>query len=152
MELYLEPQWAKKDTRFKKGHATWNKGRKGYTTDNPEKRRVIDGNLERGRKIVWKTRPRDVVWNSIPVSVYDLDGHYLSSHKSVNAAAQTYGVQPRNARYCLTGSRDRAGMYMFRKANIITFKGETLVKKENIEPYKRRNRKRECPVIDDKQT
>ena len=41
MELYLEPIWAKKDTKFQKGHIPWNKGVKGWTTRDPEKRRRV---------------------------------------------------------------------------------------------------------------
>lgn len=142
MELYIEPKWAKKDTKFKKGHAAWNKGLRGFSTKDPQKIEATLRNLKRGRENLWKTRARDEVWNSIPVSVYDLNGHYLSSHKSASSAARHYCVQERNVRSCISGNRDRAGQYQFRKAKLIIFQGETLVKKDNIDPYKRRNRKR----------
>ena len=139
MELYIEPSWAKKDTKFKKGHAPWNKYRKGWTTNDPVKKRKARRNLAKGRKHNRDTRDR-TAYNGIPTSVYNLDGEYLGTYLSATIAAEKYGQIARNVRYCVSGKRKRCGSYMFRKAKIVVFQGEKLVKKENIEPYSRKNR------------
>lgn len=138
MELYLDPVWVKKDTRFHKGHTPWNKGRKCFSTNDPEKRSRLLQNLAEGRKNLWKTRSRDGQ-NSKPVCAYDLNGNFVRVFKSVNAAARTLGVRAENARRCARRERGRCGQYQFRWAKVVEFQGEKLVKKTPIEPYKRRN-------------
>lgn len=134
MELYLEPIWAKKDTKFQKGHIPWNKGVKGWTTRDPEKRRRARRNLAKGRIRRLKNRPR-IAHNAIPTSVYNLSGEYLGSFSSATIAAKKFGECARNVRSCVEGKRKRCGKYMFRKASVVIFNGELMVKKENIEPY-----------------
>mgnify|MGYP002621326795 FL=1 len=139
MELYIEPSWAKKDTKFKKGHATWNKGRKDWTTTDPVKRRKMRRDLAKGRKHVWDKRAH-IAYNGIPTSVYNLAGEYLGTFLSATIAAEKFGQTARNVRHCVSDKRKRCGEYMFRKAKIETFRGEKLVKKENIEPYSRKSK------------
>lgn len=141
MELYLDPVWVKKDTRFHKGHTPWNKGSKCFSTNDPEKRSRMLQNLAEGRKNLWKTRSRDNVHNSKPVCAYDLNGNFIQVFKSVNAAARNLGVRAENARRCARRERGRCGRFQFRFAKVVEFQGEKLVKKTPIEPYKRSNRK-----------
>lgn len=139
MELYVEPTWVKKDTRFKKGHATWNKGRKGFSTQDPEKQRLLLQNLAEGRRNLWKTRRRDIAWNSKPICAYDLDGNFVGVYKSACEAARALGQHKRNVRRSAYSEGGRCGQYQFRWAKLVEFQGELLVKKTPIEPYKRRN-------------
>lgn len=92
MELYIEPAWAKKDTKFKKGHATWNKGRKEWTTTDPAKRRKMRRDLAKGRKHVWDKRAH-IAYNGIPTSVYNLAGEYLGTFLSALSRRKSSGRQ-----------------------------------------------------------
>jgi hypothetical protein len=137
MELYLDPVRVKKDTRFHKGQTPWNKARKGFSTNDPEKQSRILHNLAEGRRNLWKTRKRDQVHNSKPVSVYDLDGNFVRVFKSANAAARALGLYGENVRRCARREKGRHGQYQFRWAKVVEFQGEKLVKKTPIEPYRR---------------
>lgn len=141
MELYIEPlRPLKRKTRFYKGDIPWNKGRKGWSTNNEKKKKIILANLAEGRKHNWEKRDRSQVHNSIPCAVYDLEGNFLSAHVSEGRAADAYGQIRRNVVECVQGKRGRCGSYQFRAAKVEVFRGEKLVKKSPIEPYKRRSR------------
>lgn len=140
MELYLPPIIKSKDTKFKKGHTPWNKGRKAFTTSDQEKQRKALARLEEGRRHVWGTRNRNIVHNQRPTCVYDLDGNFLGVYLSATKAAEAFGQIGRNVRACILGKRKRCGNYQFRAAKIEVYQGQKLVKKENITPYRRRTR------------
>jgi hypothetical protein len=142
MELYIEPSWVKKDTRFKKGQTPWNMGKKGFTTNDPEKQSRILQNLADGRKNVWKTRSREKVHNSKPICAYDLDGNFVGVFRSASAAARELNEIGENIRRCARGERGRCGQYQFRWAKLVAFRDEHLVKKTPIESYKRPRRPR----------
>lgn len=141
MELYIEPAWAKKDTKFKKGQQPWNKGRKGFTTSDEGKRRMMLENLRIGRLRSWETRDHNTFANQKATCVYDLEGNFLSVYTSINKAADAFGQLRENVRSCCNLKRGRAGSYQFRFAEIVEFLGEKMVKKSPIEPYKRGTRK-----------
>lgn len=140
MELYLPPTYIKNGSRFKKGHTPWNKGRKGFTTSNPEKREKMLKNIEEGRKNLWAKRDRATVYNQKPVTAYDLQGNFVGVYKSIGIAARELGVCSENIQNCLKGRRGRAGNYQFRKAEVVEFQGQRLVSRKPIEPYKRKSR------------
>lgn len=139
MELYVEPSWVRKDTKFKKGSVPWNKGRKSWTTTDSAKKRKMRRNLAKGRRHCWDTRER-IAYNGIPTSVYNLAGEYLGTYLSATIAAEKYGQIARNVRYCVSGKRKRCGEYIFRAAKIEVSRGEKFVKKENVEPYSRKSK------------
>ena len=141
MELYVEPKWAVRP-KERKPHPL--KGTHKWTTDDPGKRaRILEalrkGAAIGGRKSTTKGRPSP---KRIPVSVYDLDGNYVTTCQSIRDAAEKYvnGNMSRVAK-CIHGINSRAGQYQFRRANVVEFMGEKLVKKSPIEPYKRKRRK-----------
>lgn len=140
MELYIEPAWATRDTKFKKGHTPWNDGRKAFTTSDQEKQRKALARLEEGRRHVWDTRNRNIVHNQRPTCVYDLDGNFLGVYLSATKAAEAFGQIGRNVRACILGKRKRCGNYQFRAAKVEMYHGQMLVKKSPIEPYKRNSR------------
>lgn len=136
MELYVEPKWAVRP-KERKPHPL--KGKHQWTTNDPEKREKVYAALMRGcHKSKNKGKPSH---RRIPVSVYDLDGNYITTCPSVIAAADKFGVSSGDISSCTNGRRDRVGQYQFRRAKVVEFMGEKLVKKTPIEPYKRRNRK-----------
>lgn len=140
MELYLPPTYIKNGSRFKKGHTPWNKGRKGFTTSNPEKREKLLKNIEEGRKNLWAKRDRTIVYNQKPVTAYDLQGNFVGAYKSIGIAARELGVSRKHIQGCLKGERGRAGSYQFRPAEVVEFQGQRLVSRKPIAPYKRRTR------------
>lgn len=140
MELYLPPTYIKNGSRFKKGHTSWNKGRKWFTTKDPEKRAIQLKNLEDGRKNLWAKRDRTTCHNQNPVTAYTLSGEFVGVYKSIGIAARELGVCRENIQNCLKGRRGRAGNYQFRKAEVVEFQGQRLVSRKPIAPYKRRTR------------
>lgn len=140
MELYLEPTWVKKGPKFKKGHKPWNKGRKGFSTVDDTKRKRILSCLAEGRRHLWEKRDRNVVHNQIPTCVYDLGGNFLGAYLSEAKAAEAFGQIRENVSSCVRGERKRVGNYQFRRAKVEVFRGEMLVKRTPIEPYKRGSR------------
>lgn len=138
MELYLDPVWVK-PKKERKPHPL--KGKHQWITDDPEKREHIMNGLRNG----WRSKQNKSGHKSplrVPVSVYDLDGNYVTTCLHVHEAAEKYGNgSPGNVHMCISGRRHRVGQYQFRRAKVEEFMGEKLVKKTPIEPYKRRNRK-----------
>lgn len=142
MELYLEPNWIKKDTRFRKGHEPWNAGRKGFTTDNPQKRKKALMNLAEGRKLRHVNGTPSGGRKKVAVCAYGLDGVFVRVFSSIGEAATTLCLPRENVRACVANKRKRSGQYQFRKADVVEFNGCKLVKKSPIVPYKRDGRKR----------
>ena len=135
MELYLDPVWVK-PKKERKPHPL--KGKHQWPTDDPEKRARIMNGLRKG----WYSKnKRHKSPLRVPVSVYDLDGNYVTTCLHVKEAAEKYGNgSPGNVHNCISGRQGRIGQYQFRRANVVEFQGEKLVKKTPIEPYKRRSR------------
>ena len=135
MELYLDPVWVK-PKKERKPHPL--KGQHQWPTDDPEKRaRILEG-LKKGQHSKNKgCSPKRFV----PVAVYDLAGNFVSVHVSVSDAARKYSLSQGNICETMKRQRGRVGQFQFRKANVVEFQGEKLVKKTPIEPYKRSNRK-----------
>lgn len=135
MELYLEPIWVK-PKKERKPHPL--KGKHQWPTDDPEKRaRMLDG-LKKGQHSKNKgCSPKRFV----PVAAYDLDGNFVSVHVSISEAARKYALSIGNICESMKRQRGRVGQFQFRKANVVEFQGEKLVKKTPIGPYKRSNRK-----------
>ena len=144
MELYLDPVLPKaKRSRSQRSRDTW-------LNATGEKRARMLAGLEKGYAITHSGKrsssPRPTL--RVPVSVYDLNGHYLMSCQSMIEAAALYGVSYDNLSSCVHGRRKSAGGYMFRKAVVEEFRGVKLVKKTPIEPYKRTyRRKKQDPAI-----
>ena len=133
-ELYLEPVWARpaEKKRERKPHPL--KGKRRWVTDDPEKRAKILEGLAKG----WHSRSKNkgCTWPRIAVAVYDLAGNFVSAHATLRDAAGKYGISVGNISKCVHGRRGRAGQYQFRKADVVEFRGERLVKKTPIGPYK----------------
>ena len=140
MELYVEPKWAVRP-KERKPHPL--KGTHRWTTDDPEKRAKLLEGLRKGQRASKKgVNAGRISPKRIPVSVYDLDGNYVTTCQSITEAAEKYGNGYfRNVHSCISGKRGRCGQYRFRRANVVEFMGEKLVKKSPIEPYKRKRRK-----------
>lgn len=137
MELYITPDFVKKDTRFKKGYTPWNKGRKCWTTSDPEKMGHIKESLDNGRRKAWKSR-RIKSWNERSVCAYDLNGNFVRAYTSANAAAKDLGLCVANVYHALRCPAARSGSYQFRYAEIVEFRGEKLVKRTPIGKYVQR--------------
>ena len=139
MELFLPPKNAKKPSRYEKGHTTWNKGRKGFTTQDKHLQQIQLDNLAEGRKLNWEKRDRTKVYNQKPVVAYDLDGKFVGVYRSSRFAAMELGLREELIRRACR-NQGRHGSYQFRFPVIIEFNGRKLVKKENIAPYKKKCR------------
>ena len=138
-ELWIEPLFAYKKRsleggRFKKGHVPWNKGRKGWTTDDPEKRKAALENMKLGQK---GHHSRGGDYCAKPVVCYDADGAYLACFHSITHAALAMGIERRNIAFVCAGRRNLAGGYQWRYAEIIDFHGTKVVRKDSIPPVKR---------------
>ena len=136
MELYLEPIFkTKRIGRYEKGHTPWNKGKSTGLVYSAQ----LD-NLKLGNKARWAKHKGEPAWNSVPVSVYDLSGKYIKTFLSSRFASKELNLQERNIRKVMKGERRRVGDYQFKPAKIVEFQGQKLVKKENIDQYKRLSR------------
>lgn len=140
MELYLEPEWILRPKK-RKPHPL--KGKHQWITDDPKKREKMMAGLQKGWHLPRKGKKTGrIATTRIPVSVYDLDGKYITTCLCVSEAAEKYGNgYAGNVHGCINGLRDRVGQYQFRRAKVVEFMGEKLVKKSPIEPYKRKRRK-----------
>lgn len=139
MELYLEPNWIKRDTRFKKGHIPWNKGRK-CVSDDPQKRENQLKILAEGRRLRFVNGTSSGGRKKVAVCAYDLDGEFIRVFPSIREAGTTLGLRRENIRACVANKRKSCGQFQFRKADIVEFQGRQLVKKNSIEPYRRGGR------------
>lgn len=134
MELHLEPIFVKKDTKLKKRHTPWNKGVKGWMSD--EHLQVAKKNLKKGNPARWAKHRGKPAYNAIPVCAYDLEGNYIKCYSSASAAAKDLQLKESSIKNCRSGKRGKLYEYMFRKAEIIEFNGKKLISKKPIAPYK----------------
>lgn len=135
MELHLDPVFAIKDTKFKKKRIPWNRGKKGWLSE--KHLQTVTTNLRRGNPARWAKHRGEAALNAIPISVYDLEGNYIKCFPSARFAAKELNLNERSIRNCRLGKRKSLHGYMFREAEIIEFRGEKLVSKQSIEPYKK---------------
>lgn len=134
MELHIDPVFAIKNTKFKKKRIPWNKGKKGWLSDRHKKSALE--NLKKGAGAL--TRQGKKPANAIHISAYTLSGTYIKTYRSSGDAAKELGCDASKIRRCIAIKRKSTGGYMFRKAEIIEFKGEKFVSKKSIEPYERK--------------
>ena len=130
MELYIEPIFLNKKTEKK----VWNKGRIGFLSEK-HKKSVLE-NLKKGAGAL--TRQGKKPSNALHISVYTLSGTYIKTYRSSIDAAKALKCNARSIRRCCNNNRKSTGGYIFRKSEIIEFKGEQFVSKKPIEPYQRK--------------
>lgn len=120
MELWIQPKWAKTEEAKKE----------------PEE--------------VTKRRKEDNLPQPVPVVAYRLDGTFYHAFASIMDAVRHCGGSPAAISNCIRRGHGRVGSYQFRKAEVVEFRGERLVKKTPIEPYSIRGK--ETKGGDDGQT
>lgn len=130
MELYVEPSWAKKDAKFKKGYKPWNAGRKGFVTDDTEKRENMLKILAEGGRLRYVNGKSSGGRNKVAVCAYDLDGLFVRVFQSIGEAASELCLTRENIRACVANKRKRCGLFQFRKAVVLDFQGVKYVSKK----------------------
>lgn len=144
MELYLDPPFVKVPKQ-RKPHPL--KGKHQWITEDPKKKERVMSGLRKGWYMSKKGRHAT---RSTSVSVYDLEGKFVMACETIKQAGQVLGLSRSCISMCVTGKTKRAGKYIFRKADVVEFRGMKLVKKSPIEPYKRTCtclRKKQDPAI-----